>query len=134
MNWRSTPRQPPSRPAPLDRPGIIAPPPLLYLLSFGAGLWLQHRLPLSLELGGWAPWLGWPLVAVGVLGFVLALRALGRQDEAAQAEAAYQYYQIDESAQELTRAWRLEHPDDNRETQKIHVHTLSSLPAPRAKR
>lgn len=78
MNWRNTPRQPPSRPAPLDRPGIIAPPPLIYLLPFGAGLWLQHRLPLSLELRGWAPWLGWPLVAVGVLGFVLALLALGR--------------------------------------------------------
>ena len=59
-----------------DRPGVIAPPPLIYLLPFGAGLWLQHRLPL--ELGEWAPWLGWPLVAAGVLGFILALMALGR--------------------------------------------------------
>lgn len=71
-------RQPPSRPAPLDRPGIIAPPPLLYLLPFGAGLWLQHRWPLPLELGAWAAWLGWPLVVAGILDFVLALRALGR--------------------------------------------------------
>lgn len=78
MNWRNTPRQPPSRPAPPDRPGIIAPPPLIYLLPFAAGLWLQRRMSLSLELGGLAPWLGWPLVAAGVLGFILALRALGR--------------------------------------------------------
>ncbi len=61
-----------------DRPGIIAPPPLLYLLPFGAGLWLQHHLPLPLELGGLAAWLGWPLVVAGVLGFVLALWTLGR--------------------------------------------------------
>lgn len=61
-----------------DRPGVIAPPPLLYLLPFGAGLWLQHPFPLSLALGGWAVWLGWPLVVAGILGFVLALRALGR--------------------------------------------------------
>ena len=56
---------------------------------------------------------------------MLALRALGRQEEATQAEAAYQYFQIDESAQELTRAHRLSHPADNRETQNIHVHPLT---------
>ena len=56
---------------------------------------------------------------------MLCLRALGRQEAAAQAEAAYQYYQIDESAQELTRAHRLSHPADNRETQNIHVHPLT---------
>ncbi|MBI2504911.1 MAG: isoprenylcysteine carboxylmethyltransferase family protein [Candidatus Latescibacteria bacterium] len=63
---------------PPDKPGIIAPPPLIYLLPFAAGLWLEQRLPLPLELGGWAPWLGWPMVATGLLGFVLALMALGR--------------------------------------------------------
>ncbi|MBI2503994.1 MAG: tetratricopeptide repeat protein [Candidatus Latescibacteria bacterium] len=56
---------------------------------------------------------------------MLALRGLGRQEEAAQAEAAYQYYQIDESAQEVTRTYRLNHPADNRETQNIHVHPLT---------
>ena len=55
---------------------------------------------------------------------MLALRALGREDEALIAEEAYQYYQIDESAQELTRRYRLEHPHDNREVIKIHVHPL----------
>ncbi|MCC7262816.1 MAG: isoprenylcysteine carboxylmethyltransferase family protein [Candidatus Latescibacteria bacterium] len=65
------------RPAP-DRPGIIAPPPLIYLVPFAAGLWLQRHLPLSLEWGGWEVWLGWPLVGAACLGFVLALMALAR--------------------------------------------------------
>ena len=55
---------------------------------------------------------------------MLSLRALGREDEALVAEQAYQYYQIDESAQELTRRYRLAHPHDNREALKIHVHPL----------
>ena len=55
---------------------------------------------------------------------MLSLRALGREDEALVAEEAYQYYQIDESAQELTRRYRLAHPHDNREALKIHVHPL----------
>ncbi|MBM3277397.1 MAG: tetratricopeptide repeat protein [Candidatus Handelsmanbacteria bacterium] len=56
---------------------------------------------------------------------MLSLRALGRQEEAAQAEAAYEYFQIDESAQEMTRTYRLANPADNRETQGIHVHPLT---------
>ncbi|MCC7263498.1 MAG: tetratricopeptide repeat protein [Candidatus Latescibacteria bacterium] len=56
---------------------------------------------------------------------MLTLRALGRQEEASQSEAAYQYYQIDESAQEVTRTYRLANPADNRETQNIHVHPLT---------
>ena len=55
---------------------------------------------------------------------MLALRGLGREQEASRAEAAYRLYQIDESAQELTRSYRLEHPHDNHEVQKIHVHRL----------
>ena len=58
---------------------------------------------------------------------MLALRALGREDEAKVAEAAYQYFQIDESAQEVTRAYRLKHAHDNREVLKIHVHPLNSM-------
>ena len=55
---------------------------------------------------------------------MLALRGLGRKVEAGAAEAAYRTYQIDESAQELTRTYRLQHPDDNREVQPIHIHLL----------
>ena len=58
---------------------------------------------------------------------MLALRALGRIEEAAVAEEAYQYYQIDESAKEVTREYRLEHEHDNREALRIHVHTLEGL-------
>jgi hypothetical protein len=56
---------------------------------------------------------------------MLCLRSLGRNAEAAAAEQAYTYYQIDESAQAVTRAYRMEHPNANRETQSIHVHDLS---------
>lgn len=55
---------------------------------------------------------------------MLALRALGRTDEAKVAQAAYEKYQIDESAQEITRLHRLRHEGDNRESQAIHVHYL----------
>ena len=58
---------------------------------------------------------------------MLALRALGRAEEAAVAEEAYQYYQIDESAKEVTREYRLEHEHDNREVLRIHVHPLEGL-------
>ena len=57
---------------------------------------------------------------------MLALRALGREQEAQVAESAYQYFQIDESAQQVTRAYRLQHPHDNHEVIKIHVHLLKS--------
>ncbi len=56
---------------------------------------------------------------------MLALRALGRRNEAMTAEAAYRKYQIDESAREVTRAFLLEHPDEERESQRIHTHTVS---------
>ena len=55
---------------------------------------------------------------------MLCLRALGRHDEAEIAKAAYEYYQIDESAQEITRAYRLKHPGANLMSQKIRTHRL----------
>ena len=58
---------------------------------------------------------------------MLALRGLGRESEAARAETAYQYHQIDESAQEVTRRYRLHNEADNLEVQKIHVHGLTTL-------
>jgi len=61
-----------------DRPGVIAPPPLVYMVPFGAGLWLQRLVPLPFRMGGWGAWLGWSLVGISCLGFVLALVALWR--------------------------------------------------------
>ena len=57
---------------------------------------------------------------------MLSLRALGRVDEAKNAEKAYEYYQIDESAQQVTRQFRLDHEHDNLEALKIHVHELKT--------
>ncbi|MEW6755647.1 MAG: tetratricopeptide repeat protein [Candidatus Latescibacterota bacterium] len=62
---------------------------------------------------------------VGHYHRMLALRALGREDEARSAEAAYQYFQVDESAQEVTRQYRLRHEHDQREALRIHVHSLA---------
>lgn len=56
---------------------------------------------------------------------MLTLRALGRHTEAGLAQAAYEKYSIDESAQEITQAHRRHSPADNLESQMIHVHTLS---------
>ncbi|NIV96531.1 tetratricopeptide repeat protein [candidate division KSB1 bacterium] len=55
---------------------------------------------------------------------MLCFRALGKHREAKIAEAAYEYYQIDESAQEITRAYRLKNPGANLMAQKIRTHTL----------
>lgn len=60
---------------------------------------------------------------------MLSLRSLGRDLEAAAAEKAYQYYQVDESAQTVTRGYRMKHPHANREAQRIHVHELSGAEA-----
>lgn len=56
---------------------------------------------------------------------MLSLRALGRAAEAEAAEAAYNLYQIDESAQELTKEFRLKNPGINLDTQLVHVHELA---------
>lgn len=58
---------------------------------------------------------------------MLCFRALGREKEAEIAEAAYQYYQIDESAQKITQNYRLKHPGANLETQAIHTHHLAPV-------
>ena len=55
---------------------------------------------------------------------MLSLRGLGREDEAKLAESAYKYYQVDESAQTVTRAYRLRNEADNHEAQAIHVHRV----------
>jgi len=55
---------------------------------------------------------------------MLSLRALGREGEAALAEEAYRYYSIDESAQEITRAYRLRDEGANLMAQPIPTHIL----------
>ncbi|MDE2805968.1 MAG: tetratricopeptide repeat protein [Gemmatimonadota bacterium] len=58
---------------------------------------------------------------------MLSLRALGRNEAAARAEAAYLYYGIDESAQEITRAYRARHPGPNIMAQPIRIHRLEVI-------
>ena len=53
---------------------------------------------------------------------MLAYRALGLTEQAEAAEIAYKRYKIDESAAEVTQAYRLKHPQDNLESQAIHIH------------
>jgi hypothetical protein len=55
---------------------------------------------------------------------MLCLRALGQNDEAELAAAAYEFYQIDESAQEITRAFRSKNPGANLMAQPIRTHKL----------
>ena len=55
---------------------------------------------------------------------MLSLRALGREAEAEAAAAAYERYRIDESAQAITRAFRLANPGVNLMAQPIHTHTM----------
>ena len=55
---------------------------------------------------------------------MLSLRALGRDDEADRAEAAYLYYAVDESAQEVTRAYRARDAGANIMAQPIPTHRL----------
>ena len=58
---------------------------------------------------------------------MLAHRALGHTAEAAVAEAAYEYYRIDESAQAITREFRLRNPGANLMAQPIRTHELTIL-------
>jgi tetratricopeptide (TPR) repeat protein len=57
---------------------------------------------------------------------LLCARALGDEPRAKRAEAAYLKYKIDESADEVTRTYRLRNPYDNRESQVLHVHDLDA--------
>ncbi|MFQ5631732.1 MAG: tetratricopeptide repeat protein, partial [bacterium] len=55
---------------------------------------------------------------------MLSHKALGNTNEAKIAETAYAHYQIDESAQEITRAYKLKNPGDNLMAQQIRTHRL----------
>lgn len=57
---------------------------------------------------------------------MLSLRALGRDVDAALAEAAYERYRIDEAVQAVTRAYRAANPGVNLMAQPIHTHELAA--------
>ncbi len=56
---------------------------------------------------------------------MLCYRALGLEQQAARAAAAYEVYAIDESAQEITRSYRQRNPGANLMAQKIRTHRLT---------
>ena len=58
---------------------------------------------------------------------MLNYRALGMEDEASKASAAFELYRIDESAAEVARQYRLENPGANLMAQEIRVHELGVL-------
>ncbi|MEZ4700000.1 MAG: tetratricopeptide repeat protein [Rhodothermales bacterium] len=55
---------------------------------------------------------------------MLNYRALGDEAQAALAEQAFEYYQIDESASEVARTYRLQNPGANLMVQDIRIHPL----------
>jgi tetratricopeptide (TPR) repeat protein len=61
---------------------------------------------------------------------VLNYQALGKTAEAAEARKAFEKYEIDESALDVTNAFRIKDKDANLETIAIHSHELAPLPAP----
>ncbi|MFQ5708675.1 MAG: tetratricopeptide repeat protein [bacterium] len=60
---------------------------------------------------------------------LLCFQALGQERQALLAKAAYETYQVDESAQEITRAYRLKNPGANLMAQKIRTHVLQLKPS-----
>jgi len=56
---------------------------------------------------------------------MLNYRALGEVEKAAVAEAAFEFYQIDEAAFELSRTYRLTNPGANLMAQGIRIHRLN---------
>jgi hypothetical protein len=59
---------------------------------------------------------------------MLAYGALGQKREAEAERQLYLRFKANESAQEITGAYRRDHPYDNNERQRIHEH-LSRYPA-----
>jgi Tfp pilus assembly protein PilF len=55
---------------------------------------------------------------------MLCYRALGRNSEAESAKSAYEFFSVDESAQEITRNFKLANPGANTMAQAIRTHRL----------
>ncbi|MHC4339453.1 MAG: tetratricopeptide repeat protein [Planctomycetota bacterium] len=49
-------------------------------------------------------------------------RLLGREEDAAEAQRAFQKYKLDDQAQEVVRGFLLRHPEINEEAQRRHLH------------
>jgi tetratricopeptide (TPR) repeat protein len=60
---------------------------------------------------------------------MLCWQGLGDADKAARAQALYQRFKADESAQFITGPYRQLHPEDNNERQSIHEHVSAPPPA-----
>jgi hypothetical protein len=60
---------------------------------------------------------------------MLNYQALGRTADAAEARKAFEKYEIDESAQDVTNAFRQKDLNANLETNAIHAHELAPVPA-----
>lgn len=60
----------------------------------------------------------------GLYNRMLALGALGREDEFAIAQQQYQYHKDDEDAMAITAPFKQRYPMENREAQAIHEHEL----------
>lgn len=56
-----------------------------------------------------------------------AARGLGDPERAARHQALFERYQVDETAQQHVLRYLAEHPDDNRERQRIHEHRSMPL-------
>lgn len=61
---------------PALRPATVLPPPLIYAVALTGTWWLDSRWRLFLDLGPAAYYLGWALIAMGLLGFAWALSAI----------------------------------------------------------
>lgn len=57
---------------------------------------------------------------------MLSYRALGREEEGAVSEQAYEYYRLDETAQEVTREFLSRNPGANLMAQDVRIHTLET--------
>jgi protein-S-isoprenylcysteine O-methyltransferase Ste14 len=59
-----------------EKPHVLIPPPILYAVAIGLGLWLERPLPWPLPGGELRVWVGALLVALAVLLFGWCLREL----------------------------------------------------------
>lgn len=66
-----------------EHAGVIAPPPLLYLVPLLIGLWLERRIPLAILPAAWAILVGALCILAGMIGLwaILTFRRAGTRPE-----------------------------------------------------